>query len=140
MSECGIDAIDFLKFDTEGSDIDVLRGFRHVFERGAMAIVQFEHNYLSPFNRPPGLVSMTFLAMAIRSERIGRVAWNSRKMTTPLRTTRARTPSRYGLTCIDQSRRRHDLFARPNGSNVACMRPKRPRCNPSHSYRELWVV
>ena len=51
IAEHGIESIDFLKVDTEGADIDVLRGFRKALERGAVAMVQFEYNYLSQFSR-----------------------------------------------------------------------------------------
>lgn len=42
MAELGIDAIDFLKIDTEGFDINVLRGATGALRRGAIKAIQFE--------------------------------------------------------------------------------------------------
>lgn len=39
----GIDRIDLLKIDAEGTDLAVLRGFRHSMESGIVRVVQFEH-------------------------------------------------------------------------------------------------
>lgn len=42
MAQAGIDAIDFLKIDTEGFDINVLRGAKAALGRGAIKAIQFE--------------------------------------------------------------------------------------------------
>ncbi len=42
MSEARISKINFLKIDTEGFDINVLRGARNALERGAIKMIQFE--------------------------------------------------------------------------------------------------
>lgn len=42
MAQAGIDAIDFLKIDTEGFDINVLRGAKAALGRGAIEAIQFE--------------------------------------------------------------------------------------------------
>ncbi len=42
MANAGIDAIDFLKIDTEGFDINVLRGATGALRRGAIKAIQFE--------------------------------------------------------------------------------------------------
>ncbi len=39
----GVDHIDVLKIDTEGADLDVLRGFRHLIERRGVRLIQFEY-------------------------------------------------------------------------------------------------
>ena len=43
LVEQGIDHIDFLKIDAEGSDFDVLRGFDSTLRRGAVRALQFEY-------------------------------------------------------------------------------------------------
>ncbi len=40
----GIDQIDYLKIDTEGHDIHVLRGFERMLASGKIARIQFEYN------------------------------------------------------------------------------------------------
>jgi FkbM family methyltransferase len=42
LTSVGIDAIDFLKIDTEGFDINVLRGAKRALGRGAIKAIQFE--------------------------------------------------------------------------------------------------
>jgi FkbM family methyltransferase len=42
MRSAGIDTIDFLKIDTEGFDINVLRGAKEALNRGAIKAIQFE--------------------------------------------------------------------------------------------------
>lgn len=42
MAKAGIDEIDFLKIDTEGFDINVLRGAKGALARGAIKAIQFE--------------------------------------------------------------------------------------------------
>jgi FkbM family methyltransferase len=42
MAQAGIDTIDFLKIDTEGFDINVLRGAKGALDRGAIKAIQFE--------------------------------------------------------------------------------------------------
>ena len=42
MAQAGIDEIDLLKIDTEGFDINVLRGARSALDRGAIKAIQFE--------------------------------------------------------------------------------------------------
>ncbi len=49
--ELGIEHIRFLKVDTEGHDLKVLTGFSEMFSRGAIDVVQFEHNYMSVYSR-----------------------------------------------------------------------------------------
>jgi FkbM family methyltransferase len=45
LVEAGLAAVDLLKIDTEGSELDVLRGFSAALERGAIRAVQFEYGY-----------------------------------------------------------------------------------------------
>lgn len=47
--ENGIDHIDFLKIDTEGHDLNVLRGFGGMLTSGAISVIQFEYNRLNLF-------------------------------------------------------------------------------------------
>ncbi len=42
MAKTGIDAIDLLKIDTEGFDLNVLRGAKGALDRGAIKAIQFE--------------------------------------------------------------------------------------------------
>ncbi|MBV8168682.1 MAG: FkbM family methyltransferase [Alphaproteobacteria bacterium] len=42
-AEAGVAAIDYLKIDTEGHDLQVLRGGRGLVERGAVRFIQFEY-------------------------------------------------------------------------------------------------
>jgi len=42
MAQAGIDTIDLLKIDTEGFDINVLRGAKGALGRGAIKAIQFE--------------------------------------------------------------------------------------------------
>lgn len=50
-SDAGIDSIDLLKVDAEGADHLVLSGFRGLFGRGAIRIVQFEYGPWALDNR-----------------------------------------------------------------------------------------
>ncbi|CAN5652359.1 hypothetical protein BH10ACT1_BH10ACT1_08020 [soil metagenome] len=43
LSEHGIEHIDVLKIDTEGYDINVLRGFNSALTAGAISVIQFEY-------------------------------------------------------------------------------------------------
>jgi FkbM family methyltransferase len=43
--------IDYLKIDTEGNDLNVLRGARNMIARMAITFVQFEFNYTTLFSR-----------------------------------------------------------------------------------------
>lgn len=45
MAAHGIDAIDLVKIDTEGHDIEILRTIRPLLERGAIGVLQFEYNW-----------------------------------------------------------------------------------------------
>lgn len=47
----GIDRVFFLKVDTEGHDLKVLRGFGPLIDRGGVDIIQFEYNYMSIYSR-----------------------------------------------------------------------------------------
>lgn len=49
--ERGIDAIDFLKIDTEGHDLRVLKGFSGMLSGGRIAAIQFEYSRLNIFSR-----------------------------------------------------------------------------------------
>ena len=42
MAQAGISAIDLLKIDTEGFDLNVLRGAKGALDRGAIKVIQFE--------------------------------------------------------------------------------------------------
>jgi FkbM family methyltransferase len=42
MAKAAIDVIDFMKIDTEGFDINVLRGAKDALHRGAIKVIQFE--------------------------------------------------------------------------------------------------
>jgi len=50
-AELGIDHIRFLKIDTEGHDMSVLRGFAGMIEAGKVDVIQFEYNYMSIYSR-----------------------------------------------------------------------------------------
>ena len=43
MASRGIETIDFLKIDTEGHDLHVLRGAAGLLERKAIGVIQFEY-------------------------------------------------------------------------------------------------
>lgn len=45
--EKGITHIDFLKIDTEGADLDVLRGFARALEEGRVDVIQFEYGRIN---------------------------------------------------------------------------------------------
>jgi hypothetical protein len=48
----GIDIIHFLKVDAENADMEVLRGFTQMLQKGAVKCIQFEHQggrYLKDF-------------------------------------------------------------------------------------------
>lgn len=47
----GIDQIDFLKIDTEGHDLRVLKGFANMLRDGQIAAIQFEYSRLNIFSR-----------------------------------------------------------------------------------------
>lgn len=44
-AECGYARLDLVKVDTEGNDFNVIKGARHLFEAGAIGILQFEYNW-----------------------------------------------------------------------------------------------
>jgi FkbM family methyltransferase len=46
MTERGIDRVDFLKVDTEGHDLSVLRGFRESLASRPIPLIQFEHGFV----------------------------------------------------------------------------------------------
>jgi FkbM family methyltransferase len=46
MADRNMDRIDFLKVDTEGHDLSVLRGFRDSLARRPIPIIQFEHGFV----------------------------------------------------------------------------------------------
>ncbi|RLC21111.1 MAG: hypothetical protein DRH56_09785, partial [Deltaproteobacteria bacterium] len=52
--ENGIHRIDLLKVDTEGFDIQVLRGARMLFEKKAVGFVFFEFNEITPMDNATG--------------------------------------------------------------------------------------
>lgn len=45
MEARDIDRIDLIKIDTEGHDIEILRGLRALLDRRAIGVVQFEYNW-----------------------------------------------------------------------------------------------
>ena len=45
IEECGIDYIDLLKIDAEGSDFRILRGFENALNREMISVIQFEYGY-----------------------------------------------------------------------------------------------
>lgn len=47
----GIESIDVLKVDVEGAEPKTLEGFSHLFERGKIALVQFEYNSINITSR-----------------------------------------------------------------------------------------
>lgn len=47
MAELGIERIDFLKIDTEGNELAVLRGASQLIERRAIGVIQFEFNEMN---------------------------------------------------------------------------------------------
>jgi len=47
----GIDFIDFLKIDTEGSELAVLRGAINLLEKGQIGVIQFEFNQMNIISR-----------------------------------------------------------------------------------------
>ena len=49
--EHSVSSLDLLKVDTEGSDLQVLRGFREMLERRAIDVVQFEYGRASITSR-----------------------------------------------------------------------------------------
>lgn len=51
LSDSGIDAIDVLKVDVEGSDLEVLRGFSSALARRAIRVVQFEYGLWTAIGR-----------------------------------------------------------------------------------------
>jgi FkbM family methyltransferase len=69
-TELGIDHIRFLKVDTEGHDISVLRGFTGMIEMGRIDIIQFEYNYMSIYSRT---FLRDFYTMLTPAMRIGRL-------------------------------------------------------------------
>ena len=71
--ENGIEVIHFLKIDTEGHDLSVLRGFGEMLSQGAIAVIQFEYNRLNLFTE--NLLRHFYELMP--AYRIGRVFPNS---------------------------------------------------------------
>jgi FkbM family methyltransferase len=49
--ELGLDRIDFLKIDTEGHELEVLRGASKLIEKGAIEILQVEFNEMNVISR-----------------------------------------------------------------------------------------
>lgn len=47
----GIERISLLKIDTEGHDLEVLRGFEHMLGQGRIDAIQFEYNRLNIFTK-----------------------------------------------------------------------------------------
>ena len=47
----GIEEIDLLKIDTEGKELDVLRGFSELLEAGRVRMVQFEYGFGSVYTK-----------------------------------------------------------------------------------------
>ncbi|MDP3442733.1 MAG: FkbM family methyltransferase [Ignavibacteria bacterium] len=50
-TELGIEDIDFLKIDTEGSEPKVLKGFQEMIESGKIKMIQFEYGEINIQNR-----------------------------------------------------------------------------------------
>ena len=47
----GVESIDFLKIDTEGHDLSVLRGFSEMLAQNKIVAIQFEYNEMAIFSR-----------------------------------------------------------------------------------------
>ena len=47
VQEKGIETIDFLKIDTEGSENLVLEGFIDILKKGEVKVIQFEYGYIN---------------------------------------------------------------------------------------------
>jgi len=51
MRKNGIEAIDFLKIDTEGFDLQVLKGFENHLRTGSVKVIQFEYGLINIVSR-----------------------------------------------------------------------------------------
>ncbi|MDA0194088.1 MAG: FkbM family methyltransferase [Bacteroidetes bacterium] len=51
IEQKGIKSIDFLKIDTEGSDLKVIRGFERIFAKQLISVCQFEYGYANITSR-----------------------------------------------------------------------------------------
>lgn len=69
--ERGIDHIDLLKVDTEGADLDVLRGFDGMLSRGQVDVVQFEYGRINIKSR--ALLCDFYDYLLARGFRIGKL-------------------------------------------------------------------
>jgi FkbM family methyltransferase len=69
-AELGIDHIRFLKVDTEGHALGVLRGFNSMIESRNIDIIQFEYNYMSIYSKTSLRDSYTMLTPAMRTGRL----------------------------------------------------------------------
>jgi FkbM family methyltransferase len=72
MAEAGLDRIDFLKIDTEGHDLAVLRGARQALRARTIRMIQFE---FIPANIATG-VTMRAIFEVLDGYRIGRLCLN----------------------------------------------------------------
>lgn len=71
VAEVGIDHIDILKIDSEGHDLDVLRGFARTIAAGAIDVVQFEY---TPWNiRSRALLIDFYELLEPHGYRIGKI-------------------------------------------------------------------
>lgn len=46
-SVAGIQGIDLLKIDTEGADFEILKGAKHLLDKGNIKVIQFEYGFVS---------------------------------------------------------------------------------------------
>lgn len=74
-AEHGIEAIDFLKIDTEGHDLSVLRGCRRMLSERRIRVIQFEYNRWNLYVGSPLLHFHVLLnrELSDRGYRIGRI-------------------------------------------------------------------
>lgn len=72
--EHGIERIDLLKIDTEGYDIEVLRGFTAMLTAGSISVIQFEYNQWNRVARV--LLSDFYDMLEPLGYMIGKVRWH----------------------------------------------------------------
>lgn len=102
--EHGIEHIDLLKIDTEGYDIEVLRGFIEMLTAGSISMIQFEYNQWNRVARV--LLSDFYDLLEPLGYTIGKVRWHS----VEFKAYTADDETWVGPACVAVHRSRPDLL------------------------------